>query len=327
MLTKPVCSFLVALLVLAACSPVAAPEPAAEAAKAVVVRIGTQPWIGYGPWWIAKEKEMFAKYGLNVELIDFVQDSDVNAALASNQMEAANLATHTAIKLYNAGLDIRIVLLMDASYEADAILTSADIQSIEDLRGRQIAFEEGTTSDLLLSYALMQNGMSIDDVIAVPMPASDTGVTLISDRVEAAVTYEPYITEALNQDPSLTLLYTAAEKPGLISDVLVMRSSFLEDQPGAARALLKVWDEAIAFYRANPEEAKAIIARNVGSKPEELVTAFDGVVFYDLAENRQLLSGEFLNTMQEVARVSQEIGLLSEIPALAKLVDTDFLSD
>ncbi len=330
MLTKPIRSFLIVLLVaamLAACSPAAVPAPAEATPEEVVVRIGTQPWIGYGPWWIAQEKDMFSKYGLKVELIDFVQDSDVNAALASNQMEAANLATHTAIKLYSAGLDIRIVLLEDASYEADAILAGADIQSIEDLRGRQIAFEEGATSDLLLNYALMQNDMSIDDVIAVPMPASDAGMTLISGRVEAAVTYEPYITEALTQGANLTRLYTAAEKPGLISDVLVVRTSFLEAQPKAARALLKVWDEAIAFYRANPEEAKAIIARNVGSKPEELVTAFDGVVFYDLAENRQQLSGEFLNTMQEVARVSQEIGLLTAIPDLTALVDTAYLSD
>jgi ABC-type nitrate/sulfonate/bicarbonate transport systems, periplasmic components len=102
-------------------APTQAATEAPTAAALKKVRIGTQPWIGYGPWWIAQEKGIFAKYGLEAELVDFVEDKEVNAAFASGQMDAANLATHTAIKLYAAGLDVRIVLLEDASYQADAI--------------------------------------------------------------------------------------------------------------------------------------------------------------------------------------------------------------
>lgn len=310
---------------LAACTPAAtptvAPTTAPPKAEPTVVRIGTQPWIGYGPWWIAREKGLFEKYNLKVELVDFVQDSDVNAALASNHMEAANLATHTAIKLFSTGLDIRIILLEDASYEADAILAGGNINSMADLKGKPIAYEEGTTSDLLLNYALSQNQMSLADIQPVPMPASDAGAALISGKVQSAVTYEPYITEALQQNKDLKRLYSAKERPGLISDVLVIRTSFLEKNPEAARALLKVWDEAMAFYKSNPEEAKAIIAQNVGSKPEELVTAFDGVVFFNLADNQAQLKGDFLKTIQDVAGVAKNIGLFSEIPDLNKLID------
>jgi len=284
-----------------------------------VVRIGTQPWIGYGPWWIAKEKGIFEKHGLEVELVDFVEDKEVNAAFASGEMDAANLATHTALKLYASGLDLRIVLLEDASYEADAILAPSAITSVADLKGKKVAYEEGTTSDLLLNYALSQNNLTLSDIEPIFMPASDAGAALIAGQVDVAVTYEPYISAALTENQDLRLLYSAAERPGLISDVLAIRANL---DTAITEKLLKVWDEALAFYTANPDEAKAIIAKAVGSVPEELVTAFDGIKFYNLTENKTALKGEFLAILQDVGQVSMAIGLLEKIPDLNAVVDT-----
>lgn len=307
----------ISLMALSAC----APKPSGP----VKVRIGTQPWIGYGPWWIAQEKGLFAKHGLQVELVDFVQDTEVNAAFASGEMDAANLATHTAIKLFANGVDLKVVLLEDASYEADAILAVAEINSIADLKGKGVAYEEGSTSDLLLNYALAHNGMSLADITPVPMPASDAGAALIAGRVEVAVTYEPYISAALAEGKNVKVLYTAGERPGLISDVFVVSGKFARENPEAVRALLKVWDEAMAFYNSNPEEGKSIIAKAVGSSLEELATAFDGVEFYDLKANQSALSGAFMETIQDVAEVSKSIGLIDKIPDLKAMVDASFL--
>jgi NitT/TauT family transport system substrate-binding protein len=294
------------LLASSAAPAIAAPSVAAAPVK---VRIGTQPWIGYGPWWIAKEKNLFAKYGLDAELVDFVEDKEVNAAFASGNMEAANLATHTAIKLFSVGVDLKLVLLEDVSTSADAIL----------------AGEEGTTSDLLLNYALMQNKMTLNDIVAVPMPASDAGTALMTGKVPAAVTYEPYISEALKENSKLKALYKAEERPGLISDVLVISGKFAKENPEAAKSLLKVWGEALDFYNKDNKAGQEIIAKAVGSAPEDLKTAFDGVKFYDLAANQKDLSGDFASTIKDVADVSKSIGLFDKVPDLTKLVDASFV--
>jgi len=305
------------LLAIAGCS-----KTPAEAQK---VRIGTQPWIGYGPWWIAQDQGLFKKYGLDVELVDFVEDKEVNAAFASGEMNAANLATHTAIKLYSTGLGLKVVLLEDTSTKADAILAGEGIKSIADLKGKSVAYEEGTTSDLLLNYALSQSGMSLTDIVPVPMPASDAGTALMTGNVPAAVTYEPYITEVLKGDSKLSVLYEAGKKPGLISDVLVVNAKWAEANPETVSKLLKVWDEALDYYKKNPAAAQAIIAKAVGSAPEDLVTAFDGVQFYGAAENKTALTGTFATTIQDVAKVSKSIGLFDTIPDLSKLVDASYL--
>ncbi len=86
-----------------------------------------------------QRQEMFEKYGLDVELVDFAEDKEVNAAFASGDMDAANLATHTAIKLHSVGLNLKLVLLEDVSTSADAILGGEDITSIADLKGRSVS--------------------------------------------------------------------------------------------------------------------------------------------------------------------------------------------
>ena len=87
------------------------------------------------------------------------------------------------------------------------------------------------------------------------------------------------------------MIFSAGENPGLISDVFVVREEFLAEKPGQVVALLKAWDAALADYRADTDGGRAIIAEAVGAKPEELATAFDGVVYYSLAENKTELAG------------------------------------
>ena len=292
---------------------------------APTLRIGTQPWLGYGPWWIAQEKGFFAARGVNVQLINFIQDQDINAALASRRLDGANIATHTANNFIDRGVDIRLVLLMDASYEADAIIADASIKSIKDLRNKRVAFEEITTSDLLVTYALRENGMSKSDIRPVPMPAADAGTALIAGRVDVAVTYEPYLTAALRRSDKHYLLYTARSKPGLISDALAMRSDVLENNPEAVRAMLLAWQDAMEFMASNPLEAKEIIARNVGSSLDELEPAMAGVKFYDLAENKAALKGEFRDVVREVAQVMLSNGWIKAIPDPDTLLSAGYL--
>ena len=324
-----VLSLLILVVSLAGCATVSTPADAPASAPAnTTVRIGTQPWIGYGPWWIAQDQGIFAKYGIEAELIDFVTDTEVNAAFASGNMDVANVASHTAIKLYANGVELKIVLLEDISNAADAMIAPSAIATVADLAGKTVAYEEGSTSDLLLHYALAENNMKITDIVAAPMPAADAGAALIAGQVDAAVTYEPYISEAINQNADIQPLYTAAERPGLISDVLAARTQFAEENPDLMRALLKVWDEAVAFLRENPEAGRAIIAEAVGSTPEDLVTAFEGVAFYDLTENQQFLAYDSENAaavFNDVQTVALAIGLIDSPIDLARVVDPNYL--
>src|SRR5690606_11855235 len=111
-----------------------------------------------------------------------------------------------------------------------------------------------------------ENDLSIDDVQKVPLPASDAGGALLADRVPAAVTYEPYLSQAVGRDESVKMLYTAGEQPGLISDVLVIRNEVIEERPEDVQSLVDAWSDSVAYYDKNTAQAQAVISEGVGAE-------------------------------------------------------------
>jgi NitT/TauT family transport system substrate-binding protein len=316
-----------AALMVSAAGRVAPAQDIPAAPESGPIKMGIEPWLGYGQWHIAAKKNYFKQVGLeSVEIINFNTDADINAALAAGQLQCGNIATHTAMNFIAAGLPLKIVALLDVSKTADAMVSDGSVTDIKGLNGKQVAYEEGTTSDILLNYALSQNGMTIGDIQKVPMPASDAGSALIAGRVPVAVTYEPYLTLAMQQNPKVKMIYSAGENPGLISDVFVVREEFLKEKPGQIAALLKAWDLALADYRKDTAGGRAIIAEAVGAKPEELATAFEGVVYYSLAENKTELGGNFSSkVIPEVHAAARTAGILQKDVDLTAAIDSRFV--
>lgn len=308
-------------------SPAAFAQEIPAKPEAGDIKMGILPWLGYGQWHVAAKKGIFKEMGLeNVELVNFNTDAEINAALAAGQVQVANIATHTAMNFLAAGLPIKAVLLMDVSMTADAMLSDGSVTDIKGLKGKQVALEEGTTSDILLNYALAENGMTVDDVQKVPMPASDAGAALIAGKVPVAITYEPYLTLAMQQDPKVKMLYSASVNPGLISDVFVVREEFLKEKPGQVLALVKAWDAALADYRKDTPGGRAIISEAVGAKPEELATAFDGVIFYSAEENKKELAGNFTQkVIPAVHAAARKAGILQADVDLTTAIDARFV--
>ncbi len=321
----------VALCALFALPAVAAASTGGKAAipskpEAGTFQMGIEPWLGYGPWRIAEKNKLFAKQGMSVKITNFDTDDEINSALAAKRLDGANIATHTALRLAAAGLPITIVLLLDQSTTADAILGGPKTPTIASLKGKSVAYEPGTTSDILLRYALEQNGMKFSDIKAVSTPAANAGVAALAGKVDAAVTYEPYLTTALNQHKGFKLIYTAAKNPGLIGDVFVVRNDVLAKKPGQILALIKAWGAAVAQYRTNKGPSQAIITKAVGAKPGDLTTAFNGVILYNLAQNESQLHGTYIRkTIVDVKKIATQAGLIKGSVDLSKLIDSSFV--
>ncbi|WP_421761496.1 ABC transporter substrate-binding protein [Devosia sp.] len=274
--------------------------------QAETIKIGLQPWLGYGPLWIAEKQGFFKEQGVDVQLVNFSWDADLAAALASGNINVTSIATNGLILQRNNGIDLKAFMLMDGSTTADAVLSNKSVNSITELKGKKVAYELGATSDLLINYALKVNGMSLKDIEAVPINASDAGLALIAGRVDVAVTYEPYISAALAQGPDFKILFSAGEKPGLISDILAAQSDFLAAHPTELQGIIKAWDQAVTYLRANPDEGGKIIADAVGSPIDEFKTAFAGVQLFDIKENLAELDGDFQATVGEIGALMQE---------------------
>jgi len=292
-----------------------------------VIDMGVVPWIGYGPWYIAQEKGYFEKHGIDVKIVNFNTDAARESAFVSGKTDATNMPTHTALLFGQQGVPAKMVLLEDESLTADAVIAKPPVTSIKDLQGQKVAYEEGTTSDILIHYALAANGMSEDDIEKVPIPASDAGNAALAGQVSAAVTYEPYISAVLAEDEGFKRIYNAGADPGLISDVLVVHDSMIDDKPGQVEALMESWQDAIDFYRTHTAEAQAIITKGVGAKPGSLKTSFEGVKLYSIPQNQKLLTGSFESKIApDVGQAALDSGFLKEDVDPGSLIQPAFVN-
>jgi len=300
---------------------------ATSAVTAETVKLGLQPWLGYGPLWVAEQKGFFKKHNVDVELTTFNWDNDMTAALASGNLHVIAAATNSMISNFNKGVDQKGFLVLDVSFEADAIIVGSGISTIADLKGKKVAFESGSTSDLLMNYALKENSMTMADIEHVPMGASEAGLALIAGRVDAAVTYEPYISTALTQGSGYAAIYTAAKKPGLISDMLTASSQWIKAHPTDVEGVIRAWDDAVNFIRDNPAEGSTMIAKAVGSPMEEFKPAFEGVRLFNVFENVRFLRGTFQATMLEIGEIMHETNPaeIKKIPTADDLLILDRL--
>lgn len=289
------------------------------------VAIGTQPWIGYGPFWIADDQGFDKDHGVDIKLVSFSTDQDLESGFASGRFQAANNANNTMIRLADLGLDFKMVLMEDFSLEADAVVScNADIRSIEDVEGAKVAFEEFSVSDVLFRFALKEAGVDFDSIDYTPIPAADAGTAAVAGRVDVAVTYEPYLQAALEEGDNCEIIYTAAERPGLISDGLAVNTEFAESDPEAVAGVLRAWGDAIDFYNQNTKAAQAIIAKNVGEKPEALAPSFKGVQLFGLKKSQEYLETEYEGLWNDIRSIMVEQGQIKSEPQVSDYLDTSF---
>jgi NitT/TauT family transport system substrate-binding protein len=129
----------------------------------IKINMGTEPWIGYGPWWIAQKEGYFQKHGLNVNIVNFQTDGDRDSALIAGRTDVSNEPTNGIIRFDSQGkANLKALIFEDASLGADAVLAKKGINTAQQLIGKKVAYEEGTTSDLLIHYLLQKSHIQQD---------------------------------------------------------------------------------------------------------------------------------------------------------------------
>jgi NitT/TauT family transport system substrate-binding protein len=295
-----------ALLVAADGSPAANTEP---------LRIGHLTWVGLGPLFVAKEKGLFAKEGVEVELINMAIHEAMYAGLFAGQIDMIDATVDDMLPNYDPEQPYACVFTLTESRGADGIVATNDIRSIADLEGKSVAFAGRTVSQFYLNVLLTEAGLTQADIEHVEMSADDAGNAFLMQEVDAAVSWEPWLTQGKDAEHG-HLLADTSERPGLVADCLVTRTDVLEARLPEFKALARAWDAALDYVEAHPDEANAIMARSVGGwleDPAVFAETLTGVRFYDSARNREYFGtpehpGQIYHTAQYGIDVWSSLG-------------------
>jgi NitT/TauT family transport system substrate-binding protein len=273
-----------------------------HSANTVTINMGTEPWIGYGPWWVAKAKGFDKANGINLNMINFTTDADRESAFAAQKTDMSNVPTHALAKILNAGSSpFKTVLFEDISMTADAMIGPKDITSIKQLKGKKI-----------------------NDIKVVPLAAADAGAALVAGRVNIAVTYEPYLTAALQHGKGLHIIYAGAARPGLISDSLIVSTAFAKAHPQAVVGALKTWQQAMTYFRTHTADAEKIIAAKVGATPAQLKTSFAGDVINDTKQSNVFVAKKMVPLLKDISTILRSEGVVKGNPNVIGTLDPSY---
>jgi NitT/TauT family transport system substrate-binding protein len=186
--------------------------------------------------------------------------------------------------------DIKIVMPIDYSAGADAIVARTSVARLADLKGQTIPLDTTGYSELLLVYALNQAGLTLHDVKTVQMDASVVPAALIGKHAEVGVTWAPHIGE-LTAKPGFHVLYSSADAAGLITDNFSTTEKFLKAHPGAMPAIIKGYLKGRAFIADHPDEAFQLIGKRLGITPQDAADQYKLVNSPSVPEMLAMMTG------------------------------------
>lgn len=299
------------------------------------LRIGWVYALANAPALVAEKEGFYQQEGLNVELKSFGDGPVITQALAAHELDAAYIGAPPVFQWYSRGLQGQIIAKVNSGQAALLVAKNSAIASLADLKGKRIAgVKKGSGMDVLLRGLVLsqQAKLTADkDVEVLSMPAGNMAAALQQNVVDAAFTWEPFISEAVLRGEARILLDVNQVQPDYPWYVIMALPETLKNRPDDVLKLLRAHQKAVTFINQHPDEANKIIA--AAFKLQAIKTA-DGKTIAPEAvvqEARKRIHWSVSLTDQDSAFIqrlmkdSLSLGYMQQAPRLNDVVNPDWL--
>jgi NitT/TauT family transport system substrate-binding protein len=243
------------------------------------VTLGTTSWPTNMFFYLAEEKGFFEQNGVDVKIQDFSSTTDSTNAFVGGQLDFCTFAASETISPFFRDADMSVVLETDKSNGCEGLVATSDIKTVADLKGKTIATQRYSVDHMFLLTLLEENGMTEDDVNIVDMSIQESGSAFIAGQCDAACIWDPYFSQAKNAGGNV--LFSSADNPDLITDVLAASKTLCSENPEAVQAVIQSFFDAVDYWKANPEEANEFMGEKLGVGAEEFASEVDGLIISD----------------------------------------------
>jgi NitT/TauT family transport system substrate-binding protein len=283
--------------------------------SAAPLQIGYSDWPGWVAWEVAIEKGWFKEAGVDVEFqwFDYVASMD---AFAAGQLDAVPMTNgDTLVTGATGGMGVMIII-NDYSNGNDMVVGQPGISSLADLKGKDVGVEVGFVDHLLLLNGLEKYGMTESDVNLINVPTNETPQVLASGDVAAIVAWQPNSGQALDQVPGSSPIYSSADEPGLIYDVLAVNPSSLSQRRAEWSKVVDVWYRTVDYILdpATQADAVSIMAARVGVTSAEYLPFLKGTKILTLAEAKAIFAkGDGFGSLYGSTKISDDFNVAYEV--------------
>lgn len=258
------------------------------------------------------EKDL-ARQGIEVSWHEFPSGLPLLESLNVGNVDiSADVADTVPVFAQAAGATLTYFAQETASPQAQAIVVRQDspVQSLADLKGKKVAVTKAAGTHYLLIAALNKAGLKFSDIQPAYLTPADGRAAFENNKVDAWVTWEPFLTSVQRQLPTRTL----ADGTGLAQykRYYLTGTAYAKAHPEVLKLVFAELQKAGEWTKAHPDQAAAILGPLWGNLDSATVEAANLHRTYQV----QAVQPDQLGEQQKIADAFFAAGLLP------KAVDT-----
>lgn len=247
------------------------------------LQIGTNLWVGYEPFHLARAAGVLPD---EVTLVEARSSPALMEAVAAGSLDGAALTLDEVLRIEASGQPMAVLAVLDVSRGADVVLARAGAPA--PLAGARIGVERDGVGAFVLHRFLERQGLAAGQVRIVPVAAADHAEAFGKHGLDYLVSYEPLAGRLEGQ--GAVRVFDSADMEGALVDVLAVRRDRLAGREKSLRRLLAAWYQGVLLLQAGDEVGMDRAARRQGLTRDQLRHVLAGLEFPGAGASRALLA-------------------------------------
>jgi NitT/TauT family transport system substrate-binding protein len=248
----------------------------AHAVDLTPLRIGYTNTVSFTGLFIAKDQGLFAKHGLDVNLVLLALNSTIPAALVGGSVQIGGTNAPVLLQAVGGGLDIVIVAgcavndIRNKDGAGVVARTGVPIKSAKDFEGKRVGVPGiGAYMHLLFRRWLVEHGANDKKVNFVEVPFAQASDILKSGNVDAILLGDPFYSRVIKAKTGYLVAPYLTEMPdGLFSIYYSATREWAKNNAPAIKAFRDALAEANVFLAHDPVKSRQILAKATRLPPD-----------------------------------------------------------
>lgn len=274
---------------------------------------------------VAKWVELLNEAGVDVLDVEFASGANAFRAMAAGEADVT-LSPPAGILQWieqrPGGLEVLAAQILKPDY---VLMVSPEIESVEDLVGRQIGISvPGDISHALTAVALEESGVDPSSVEFVQIGGTSARIAaLTSGQIQGGAAHVTDGLAAAQEADIHSILNYWEVIPTYAFHFLQARTDWLEQHPNLAQLLVDTLIESNRWAQENEEEFIELSREYVPDIPDELRVE----VYRLFRDNGFFAPNGGLESVDATVAVERQMGTLGELPDSSEWVNSSYVED
>lgn len=288
-----------------------------------VINLSLDEWIGWksvidaNGGLTTQPGSIYDKLGIKVNINIINSATQSSNALINGDLDAAgytiNRTAFLSNKFKTANFDVVMPYITNFSNGGDGIIANSGIKSVKDFIGANIGVPQFSEAHTLVVWLVNQSDLTqdekndiINNLVFFETP-DDAAKAFFAGKIDAAATWEPYLTQAKNMSDA-HVLFSTASSSSLVMDGILFNKDFAENNRDIVTKFIDGSLQAADMYKTEFKAIKQVMPMFSVASDQDIVDSCVGAKLMTYADNVDVLSGTARTIYSNMCNVWESIG-------------------